>query len=27
MFTGKNIKDHMTDGYMGSLKKWYDKQP
>ena len=27
LVTGKNIKDHMTDGYMSSLKKWYDKQP
>ena len=27
MVTGKNIKDHMTDGYISSLKKWYDKQP
>jgi hypothetical protein len=27
MVTGKNIKDHMTAGYMSSLKKWYDKQP
>ncbi len=27
MFTGKNVKDHMTDSYMSSLKKWYDKQP
>jgi hypothetical protein len=26
MVTGKNIKDHMTDSYIGSLKKWYDKQ-
>ena len=26
MVTGKNIKDHMTDGYISSLKKWYDKQ-
>jgi len=27
LVTGNNIKDHMTDGYMSSLKKWYDKQP
>jgi hypothetical protein len=27
MVTGKNIKDHMTDSYMNSLKKWYEKQP
>jgi predicted lipase len=27
MVTGKNVKDHMTDSYMNSLKKWYDKQP
>ena len=27
MVTGKNIKDHMTAGYISSLKKWYDKQP
>jgi triacylglycerol lipase len=27
MFTGKNIKDHMTDGYISSLNKWYSKQP
>ncbi len=26
MVTGKNVKDHMTDSYMNSLKKWYDKQ-
>jgi hypothetical protein len=26
MVTGKNIKDHMTDSYINSLKKWYDKQ-
>ncbi len=26
MVTGKNVKDHMTDSYMSSLKKWYDKQ-
>ena len=25
--TGKTIKDHMTASYIGSLKKWYDKQP
>ena len=27
MVTGKNIKDHMTENYISSLKKWYDKQP
>jgi len=27
MVTGKNVKDHMTNSYMSSLKKWYDKQP
>ena len=27
MFAGKNIKDHMTDGYIKSLNKWYAKQP
>lgn len=27
LVTGKNVKDHMTDSYMNSLKKWYDKQP
>lgn len=27
MFSGKNVKDHMTDSYISSLKKWYDKQP
>ena len=27
VFTGKTIKDHMTASYIGSLKKWYDKQP
>lgn len=27
VFTGNTIKDHMTASYIGSLKKWYDKQP
>jgi len=26
LVTGNNIKDHMTNGYISSLKKWYDKQ-
>lgn len=26
MVTGKNIKDHMTNNYISSLNKWYNKQ-